>query len=184
MNTNTNKREGPCVFIIGNMNTNKHERPCGPQRGLEHHQVKKCKWGGRINFFYRERALASNRRNPYQESDRLWTPPELEGERLKSILAKGKWSELEPKWKCSARDQWFDLTRKVRCCKPHQIWEGVWSKSILAKIVMQTLPKSWCKMILVDYDNDSYDYNYGPRNTVLKTIKVWRSSIDEDNKRC
>ena len=64
-------------------------------------------WDGKYSRLTQNTAqtvvLARNRSDPHKESERLWPIPEIEGERSKSILVKGKWSEMWTKMKMECK---------------------------------------------------------------------------------
>ena len=112
------------------------------------------------------RGSVRNRRDPHQESKRLWPPPELEGERSKWILIQGTWgTKLGSKWKWSAREK---PTRKVSGVTP--------TKTGKVSDRNQSSPKPWWKIIPRNHDNDNDD-NERACKVVLMTMKVGWSSI-------
>ena len=65
-------------------------------------------------------------------------------------------------------------TKKARGCNPHQNCEGEWSKSILAKIVMQNDTYRWWQWQWRRWNDDD---NERPHNIVLMMMKIGRSNV-------
>ena len=110
-----NTREWPCGVFIGNWNNN-------GQRSEDKRSTRLLlSWEG------------ANKK-------RIWSPPriwavvnplELEGDRSKLVLAKGKWSETWTNWKWIASEQQFD---------PHQESERLWPPPKLGWWVIKINP--------------------------------------------